>query len=140
MQVGARAPQVHTKEVSAAPNTHFTICLTPPLLWKCFQSGLAYLAERGLCRSLTMFSLIMECICFGLGMKKYHSGADSPLIPPHSCFTLTRKRTLMQFIKQNYGIFLLTHKEKHRNSTTSMVFLDSYWCSHLGAQLHNLMS
>jgi len=43
----------------------------------------------------------MECIYFGLRMKKDDSAADSPLMPSHSCSTLTRKRMLMQFVKQN---------------------------------------
>lgn len=54
------------KEVSAAFCTQFTICITHPLVWKCFLSGPAYLAEGGLFRSSAMFSLAMGRGYFGL--------------------------------------------------------------------------
>lgn len=116
-----RSHSPQRKEVSAVCNTHFTICITSPLVWKCFRSGPAYLADRKLFKSSTMFSLITEYIYFGLRMKERHSGADSPLMGSHSCSTLARERMLMQFVKQNYGIFFLTGKEKH--STMRTVFV-----------------
>lgn len=118
MQVGAQTREGHTllsaERLSAACNTHFTICVTCPLVRMGFQSGPTYLADRKLFKSSTM-----EYIYFGLR----HPGADSPLMASHSCSTLARERMLLQFVKHNYGIFFLTGKEKHRSSTMSTVFL-----------------